>query len=440
MASFHMLSLVILAISLVVMGSWVSDRIESSVVDRIGHATALFVDSFIAPVILSTDATSSIEGGAAREFDRLLSETSLGAEILALKIWNREGVIIYSSDETEIGSVYPLEAGLARAWIGEVSAEISDLERPEHSSQRQISDNLLEIYSPVWEHGTGSIAAVVEFYQTVEDIDLEIARARRSSWFVVVGVMLFIYSALAVLFARGNHTITRQRSALETQVKELNDLVDKNVKLNHRARAAAARGTALNERYLRRIAADLHDGPAQDIGYSLLTLDRETEKDVPRDDISVPLKRALKDIRSISSGLQTPELGGLAIAEVVKRAVRIHSTRANARVDLTIEDPPHTAPLSAKIALYRVLQEALSNAHRHAGDAKPRVVVKTENGMIRAEIVDRGTEIRNESLPTHGTQLGLQIMQERIEMLGGRFSVEEVDPAGTVVRAEIPLT
>ena len=259
------------------------------------------------------------------------------------------------------------------------------------------------------------------------------------SWFVVTGVILFIYSALVVLFARGNRTIRRQRAELESQVNELNELVKNNVELNRRARAAAVRGTVLNERYLRRIASDLHDGPAQDIGYSLLTLDRQSGEGVPREDIAISLRRALAEIRSISSGLHSPELERLTLTEVVKRAVRIHTNRIHSQVDLSIEMLPQSAPLAAKIAVFRVLKEALSSAYRHAGDAKPRVVVAADNGVIQVEIADRGSAVEGESLPTHSPHLGLQIMRERVELLGGRFDVKEAAPAGTIVRAEIPL-
>ena len=439
MMSFHAVSLVILAISLLVMGMWVSNRIEKSAIERIGHTTALFVDSFIAPFVLSVDTREPLETAASAELNALLTDTPLGREVVALKIWNSEGMIIHSSASSEIGSVFPIEAGLDRAWQGVVSAEITDLERPEHRSQRELSDHLLETYSPVWEHGTGKVAAVVEFYQLVDAIEDEVVRARRQSWVVVAASILFIYAALSVLFARGNSTIKRQRAKLESQVVSLNNLLDINVKLNKRARAAAARATDLNERYLRRIAADLHDGPAQDISYSLLTIDRNSTEIGNVKTIATSLERALGEIRSISSGLQSPELEDLSVNEIIRRAVRIHSNRTHAQVEVVTESMSMAASLASKIALFRVLQEALSNSYRHAGDAKPRIEVSSEDGMLKAEIADRGAGHGEAALSQHGTQLGLQIMRERIELLGGEFEVEELDPEGTVVRAKIPF-
>ena len=438
MVSFHCVSLAALAISLIVMGSWVSNQIETSVVERIGHTTALFVDSFIAPFVLSADTREPFEQSVSVDLNTLLTDTPLGREVVALKIWNSAGMIIHSSASREIGMVFPIEAGLSRAGQGIVSAEISDLGRSEHESQREFSDHLLETYSPVWEHGTGKVYAVVEFYQRVDAIEGEVMRARRLSWIVVSAAILFIYAALSVLFARGNRTIHRQRAELETQVVDLNTLLGRNIELNRKARAAAARASDLNERYLRRIAADLHDGPAQDISYSLLTLDRQSPENGNATSIAISLERALADIRSISSGLHTPELENLSVSEIVRRAVRIHSSRTSAEVDVDM-DTSSSASLAAKIALFRVLQESLSNSYRHAGEAKPRISISEHEGVIRAEISDRGKGHDGEQLPRHGTRLGLQIMRERIELLGGRFSVTEIESEGTVVCAEIPL-
>jgi signal transduction histidine kinase len=439
MMSYHAVSIIVLVISMIVIGTWVSNRIESGIIERVGHTTALFVDSFIAPHVLAADNSFPYTPEVSSELDTLLYDTPLGNEVVALKIWNPEGMVVYSSEASETGKIFPIEAGLSNAWEGIVSAEISDLRRTEHNSLREYSERLLEIYSPIWEHGTGKIAAVAEFYQLVEAIEAEVRSARSQGWMVDAAVIGFIYLSLSILFYLGNRTIRRQQDELEARVVDLNSLLSTNIELNRRARAAAMRATDLNERYLRRIAADLHDGPAQDISYSLLTLDKKTSSPDNGETITTSLERALREIRHISSGLQSPEVENLDIPEIVKRAVRIHSSRTGADVDVEVGEIPKSAPLAAKIALYRVLQEALSNAYRHAGDAKPRVHISSDGGTLQVEIADRGPGRAGKKLEHHGTHLGLQIMRERIELLGSSFDVEEYEAEGTKVRVQIPV-
>lgn len=75
------------------------------------------------------------------------------------------------------------------------------------------------------------------------------------------------------LVRRGSQTIAKQRRELHEQVAELSTLLNRNVQLDARVRGAAARTTARNERFLRRISTDLHDGPGQDLGFALMRLE-----------------------------------------------------------------------------------------------------------------------------------------------------------------------
>jgi signal transduction histidine kinase len=82
-----------------------------------------------------------------------------------------------------------------------------------------------------------------------------------------------MYLLLAGFIQQASDTIARQELSLRTQVAQLTDLLEQNAELHERVRRAATRTTALNERVLRRISAELHDGPAQELGLALLRLD-----------------------------------------------------------------------------------------------------------------------------------------------------------------------
>ena len=197
----------------------------------------------------------------------LLQNTPLGQQIATLKVWDIHGRLVYSTDTAEIGAVFPVQGGLERAWNGEVAARISDLRDAENARECERDAQLIEIYSPVRLRGTEQIIAVADFYQKVDGLQREIGAAQQRSWLVVGGVTLLMYLLLAGFIGRASDTIGRQELALRDQVARLTELLAQNVELHERVRRAATRTTALNERFLRRISADLHDGSAQELTY-----------------------------------------------------------------------------------------------------------------------------------------------------------------------------
>jgi len=163
---------------------------------------------------------------------------------------------------------------------------------------------------------------------------------------------------------------------LRAQVAQLTDLLDQNKQLHLRVSRATAHAAELNERFLRRISAELHDGPAQDLGLALLRLDTvvarsETQADDNSGDLTAvetAVRTALQEVRAISGGLGVPELDHLSLTETLARVVKVQQRRTAMAVTTQFEPLPgqaplpEQAPLPVKIVAYRLIQEALSNA------------------------------------------------------------------------------
>jgi signal transduction histidine kinase len=270
----------------------------------------------------------------------------------------------------------------------------------------------------------------------------EITTAKQRSWLAVGLTGLVMYVLLARMVGWASDTITQQRVALDEHIARLTELLEQNEALHERVRRAAARTTALNERYLRRISAELHDGPAQELALALMRLDSvgaggtagpTTQGGTNLEVIEGSLGHALQEIRAIATGLRLPELERLTLAETLARVVKVHERNTGTRVDLQLESVPDRTTLPVKITLYRVVQEALSNAFRHGGGAGQRVSVRYDNGTLEMEVADTGPGF-NGSLRTDGSEhLGLIGMRERVESLGGLFRVESEPGAGTRV-------
>ena len=149
-----------------------------------------------------------------------------------------------------------------------------------------------------------------------------------------------------------------------------------------RIRNAHHRSTEINELFLRRVSAELHDGPAQLLGFGLLRLDalrplkqepswldRRTEPCEAPDEFETvrsALADALNEIRVISAGLAPPELIDLSLSEALEMAASRHARRTGTTVGSDIGGLPDCVDASLKVCLYCFAQEGLNNAFRHA--------------------------------------------------------------------------
>ena len=449
---FMVVSFLILLFGMLIIGSSISRQIELGVTNQTSAVTALYVDSFISPHLQSLAYADELEIVQILELDRLIQETSLGQQIVSFKVWSLDGRIIYSPNEDLIDRYYGIDDSLQLALSGQVTSEISDLDKSEHEFESQTWSQLIETYAPIMADKSGEVIAVSEFYQLPDNLLSQIRSAQLQSWGVVGIATLLMYLLLTGMIGRANSTIVNQQAQLSEKVLQLTDLLSKNRQLHNRVQRAARRTTSLNEQFLHRISSDLHDGPIQDIALALLRVESivETSQERPTQATKGPdisgdmnilqkaLEISLKEIRSISAGLRLPELEGLSTEKVARRAVRDYKSKTQSAVELTIEDIPKEAPMPVKITLYRVIQEALYNGFHH-GDGKGQSVrVWGDIENLSFEIIDTGTGFAPSTVSDE-SNLGLAGMRERVELLGGSFQINSGEGKGTQIHVILPL-
>jgi signal transduction histidine kinase len=441
----------LVSLAVVVVGgaavAWVLGQlIETSAINRTTSVTALYVESFVAPELQSLANGSSLTQPEIDSLQNLLTNSPVGQRIVAFRIWSTDGRILYSPIPELMGRRFAMDGDRGRAAQGSVTGDISNLTDPENFYERRHWSHLLEIYLPIRASGSSLIIAVAELYQLPDELEAEVNNDRLTAWGLVAGAALLAYLALASVVHQGSERIISQDSELREQVRQLSALLDQNAGLHDRLRRAASRTTALNELERRRIGSDLHDGPSQTLALAMLRLDavegrlEETGHNDDQDLGSVrgALGDALAEMRTIAAGLRSPELERARPAEIVRRAVADHERRAGTRATVDIKGIPSRAPLATKIALYRILSEALSNAARHGRGAGVAVrVTRSTDGEMEAEVSDKGPGFDVGRRPGQG-HLGLAGMRERAELLGGRLEVESRPGGGTRVRAYLP--
>lgn len=440
-------SLVILLAGMVGIGAWVQQQIVTGVIHRTGATTALYVDSFVAPKVQALGEAAELSPVQKEALGKLVTDSPMGKQIVMIKIWDTRGKLLYSTDPSAIGRTFPMHEGMLRARLGEVVTEISQLDQEENKDLGVVHKQLLEIYSPIWLSGTDQIIAVAELYQRTEDLERELALLSRRSWMVVGLAILVIYLFLAGFVRGASNTIQHQQTELAQKVDQLTDLLDRNRELSERVRRASASVVQLNESYLKRIGSELHDGPAQDLGLSILKLDslaarleksaEDTDMVTQFNEIDISLQNALKEMRGIAAGLSLPQLNDLNLTETVHHVVRAHERRTGTRVELNLQPMPETVALPLRITIYRLIQEALNNAYHHAGGAGQRVQVSSETDQIVVMISDSGEGFDPNQTASKG-RLGLSGMRERVESLGGWFQIDSQPGQGTTILTRLP--
>ena len=194
------------------------------------------------------------------------------------------------------------------------------------------------------------------------------------------------------------------------------------------------------------IARQLHDDVAQRMALLTIELDQLSQV-LPRGAGELRIRiselrgRAIdlcKDIGIISHRLHSSKLEYLGIASAAGAFCRELSEQKSVAISFSHEGVPEDLPKGVALALFRVLQEALTNAVKHAGVNHFSVALRGGEDEIQLEVVDTGIGFDPQAaLRRHG--LGLVSMQERLSLVHGEIAIDSRPGAGTQVRARVPL-
>lgn len=429
--------------AMLLVGAYVTSLIEAAVTRNSAASTALYVDSIIAPLLPDMKTSNTLDDVTTRALDETFGQGALGGKVISFRLWRNDGTILYATDKSMIGKRFEPDGDLKAAFSGQMVAQYGPVEDRESEFERSKGVPLLEIYNPILQPWSGEVVAVSEFYEVAQDFENSLHQAQLRSWFAVAGVTVAFFLLLSAIVFRGSRIIDNQRQALTQRVAELSELLSQNKALHARAQRASRRATALNESYLRRLGADLHDGPAQLVAYAALRVDSKvlTDPATPpsaREEevstIKARLDEAMDEIRSICSGLVLPQIEAAALPDVLSRAVAAHRQRTGFDVMLSMSESPHSLSPAAKICIYRFVQEALNNGFRHGGGVGQSVRQTFENGNVLVEVSDQGPGFDPAAARPEG--LGLAGLRERIESLGGTFEIS-TSKNGTRVRMSL---
>jgi two-component system NarL family sensor kinase len=361
---------------------------------------------------------------AIRRLDQIVQERVLGERVMRVKIWTRQGRIVYSDEPRLIGSSYRLgEDEQAVFRSGAVQAELSDLARPENRFERG-QGGVYEVYARV--RAQDGTPLMFETYQRASSL----VASGRDVWrpfaiplLVSLLLLWLVQVPLAWRLAR-----SLQRSQRESETLLL------------RAVESSA-----NER--RRIAADLHDGVVQDLAgmsYSLNAVgDRISSQVAPEvtaalRDAAARARSAVRQLRTLLVEIHPPNLrsAGLraALADLLAPLLPNGIT-----TDLLFPEELQVGP-EAEQMIFRAVAEAIRNVQRHSRATHATVSIAAGDEYVRVEVADDGigfspVERHRRSLEGH---LGLTLLEGLVERHGGSLEITSAPGRGTSFVLEVP--
>jgi signal transduction histidine kinase len=192
----------------------------------------------------------------------------------------------------------------------------------------------------------------------------------------------------------------------------------------------------------RSLSRELHDEVGQALGLLLMDVgrlshqlggDAKGQEMVQR--IKTVAERTVQTVRNMALLLRPSMLDDLGLVSAVEWYARELSRRGEVEVDVKAENVSENLPDSLMVCIYRVVQEAVNNAQRHAHARNVTVELRQAPAAIQVQVKDDG--IGFDAKRTRG--MGLLGMEERVKRLGGTIAIESGAGAGTTIRAELPL-
>jgi signal transduction histidine kinase len=209
------------------------------------------------------------------------------------------------------------------------------------------------------------------------------------------------------------------------------------------ARDALRRIVDAQELERRRLARELHDETGQALSSILLglkALEEKVEGDGARravSDVRELVVATLRDVRRLAVELRPKVLDDFGLVPALERLTHGFAETTRIAVDLEASAITERLPPEIETAIYRIVQESLTNVVKHARAGRVSVLLTRADGSIKAVIEDDGTGF--DPSATDGGGIGLVGMRERIELLDGTLTVESSATTGTTVAVEVPV-
>jgi two-component system NarL family sensor kinase len=403
----------------------------SIVAGRIARSDAL-AEAVRSAHVVSTTVFAPLLPAAIRgnssAIDRLNDEVRVrtrDGSLVRVKVWERDGTIVYSDDPTAIGRKFPLHDDVADTIDQQKSSvDLSNLDDPENMTERPLYNRLVEVYIPLTLDDGTKLA--FEMYSTDARVDTAQSQLRSK---------LIPFALLALLIL-----LIAQLPVSVWVLRHLGRAQDERSRLLTSALTASGR-----ERRI--LARDLHDGVVQDLAaasYAVDALANTLPPDTaPRSQHLVGtvgglLRKSVDSLRTLMVDIYPPDLTADGLHSAIVGLADL--LRAKAQVEIDVEVTLESEP-SPEVAatLYRCARECLGNIAKHAQATHATLLLHGDTRRVQLRISDDGVGV-----PAGGTDrgaeghIGLQLLRDATADLGGTMQITAASNGGTTVEFDLP--
>jgi two-component system NarL family sensor kinase len=395
--------------------------------ERIARTTALAeaerTATRLGQLLVAPLLTDYLRGvpGAREDLDKIVGYRTSDESVTSVVVWNADGRVLYASEDHLIGEVYTPTPELLAAVGGTVVAAVDEM--PESSYEGVAPGPMVEVYTPLSADGQ---SLAFEAYFSYDRIEREAALLRGQIIPMAIGALVAL-ELVQVPIATSLARRVRRHQAERAELME-RTLTD-------------------SDRERRAVAADLHDGPVQDlagVSYALSALRMSVAADqhATVDRLVGAVRHAVQSLRKLMVDIYPPDLSGPGLGAALTDLVE--PLRAQGlTVSLDAGPLPELSPETAA-ALYRTAKETLANVATHARASSVWVCLEeTElqgRPAVLLEVVDDGVGFPETGVDRRSEgHLGLRLVLDRVAHLGGQVELGRRPGGGAMVTAVFPV-
>jgi len=402
--------LLVLMVAIVIL----ADRIATQEALRDARVRGSNIGNLIAAPLVNAKVRSHVPG-ASTELATVLHNRMSDGSVLHVKVWDKNGTVIWSDEKQYEGQRFPLADGVKEIFgTRRTVAQIADLSKAENQNTAT---------SPTEQN----LGEVLEVYAGARDADQQpmVFEAYFSSSGMRADERAIIYGFLPIVIA----ALLLFQVALLPMAMSLARRVEKGLAERSSLMRHALLATDLERR---RLAQDLHDGVIQDLSglsYAMPEVRQTSRK------VSEILRRDVAALRSMITDIYPRDLNGPGFAasiEDLARGAREHGVQVQVEMAPQLSIPVDTALLA-----YRVVREGLRNTAKHAQATTARVEVRCDSDRVIVTVSDDGQGVRGG--PVEEGHLGLRLLEDTMHDLGGQMSLRSGASGGAVLEASFPL-
>jgi two-component system, NarL family, sensor kinase len=352
--------------------------------------------------------------------------------VVRIKIYNRRGVVVFSTKSSQIGDTQDANAGFASAIDGGVLSTVVYRDTFNHFDQETEYDNLLQTYIPARGDPTKPISGVFEIYTDITPL-VQINEHTVFWLLALVGLLLaFLYGVLILVMRHATKIIDTQQNTIRDRTATLEML--------------SAQMLKSGEMEKKRIAFNLHEGLAQTLSaiktYVECSGDKTAGTEANAESLAriVPVLRvAISEVQAIATELRPSSLDGLGLLPTIRWFCReFEQLHPGKHIEQKLELQESDLPAALKIVLYRIIESILKSLVLYADADQIQLDLRLADRAIVLSVDDSSQDSSNAAItpqtPAPDLQMQFGEARERTTLSGGTFSIGRNTAGGVTLQ------